>query len=40
MMEEAEALQQEYISEQEKEQCQEETILDSGIDIPSSQSVS
>jgi hypothetical protein len=39
MMEEAEALQQAYMAEQEKERCQQERALDSGIGIPSSQSV-
>jgi hypothetical protein len=38
-MEEAEALRQAYIAEQRKERHQQETTLDSGIDIPSSQSV-
>jgi RecQ family ATP-dependent DNA helicase len=37
MMEEAEALQQAYTAEQRKEGRQHETVLDSGIDIPSSQ---
>jgi hypothetical protein len=36
MMEEAEALRQAYIAEQGKEQRQHKTVLDSGIDIPSS----
>jgi hypothetical protein len=36
MMEEAEALRQAYIAEQEKERCQQGQALDSGIDIPSS----
>jgi hypothetical protein len=36
MIEEAEALQQAYIAEQEKERCQQEQALDSGISIPSS----
>jgi hypothetical protein len=39
IIEKAEALQQVYIVEQEKERCQQEQALDSGISIPSSQSV-
>jgi hypothetical protein len=39
MMEEAEALRQAYMTQQEKERYQQEPTLDSGIDIPSSQSV-
>jgi hypothetical protein len=39
MMEEAETLRQAYIAQQEKERYQQEPTLDSGIDIPSSQSV-
>ena len=39
MMEEAETLRQAYMAQQEKERYQQEQTLDSGIDIPSSQSV-